>query len=67
MEFQPFLTNPQDLKGRRILEKLLYKLAKVQSYILFLKKFKEHCLIPKGFRLNNPVQYFEHSTTHIKT
>ena len=55
MEFQPFLTNPQDLKGRRILEKLLYKYAKIQSDILFLKKCKEYCLIPKGFCLNNPV------------
>ena len=67
MEFQPSLTNPQDLKVRRILEKLLYKLAKVQSCILFLKECKEYCLITNGFRLNNQVQYFEHSTTQYKT
>ena len=66
MEFQQFLTNQQGLKGRCIFEKLLYKLAKVQSDILFLKN-KEYCLIPKGFRLNNPVKYFEHSTTQHKT
>ena len=28
---------------------------------------KEYCLIPKGFCLNNPVQYFELSTTQHKT
>ena len=55
LEFQPFLTNPLDLKGRRIFEKL------------FLKICKEYCLIPKGFRLNDPVQYFEHSTNQHKT
>ena len=58
MAFKPFFANPQDLKGRRILEKILCKLAKVQSDIMFLKKCKEYCLIPKGFRLNDPVQYF---------
>ena len=60
MYFGPYL-DTVNLRERRLLEKNVIRLSKIQSDIVFLSRCKKFDIIPKGLRLKNPFKFQSNS------
>ena len=60
MYYGPYL-DIVNLRERRLLEKNVIRLSKIQSDIVFLSRCKKFDIIPKGLRLKNPFKFQSNS------